>query len=61
MVFKCYAKSKRECYYPYVKYSFSFEPYDSIRVGNITIEAKDGLFEINKDYDINITTIQEII
>jgi hypothetical protein len=37
------------------------DQYDSFKVGTITIEAKDGLFEINKDYEINITTIQEVL
>jgi hypothetical protein len=60
MVFKCYAQTKHKlsCY---TKYSFSINQHDSITVGTITIEAQDGLFEINKDYDINITTIQEVL
>lgn len=60
MIFRCYQqyKNKLSCY---TKYSFMLDRYDSLKVGTVTIEAKDGLFEIGKDYEINITTIQEVL
>lgn len=59
MVFRCNTQTKHKLSI-YTKYSFSIDSYESFRVGTITIEAIDGLFEVNKEYEINITTIQEI-
>lgn len=60
MFFRCYAKTKNKASI-YTKYKFMLNHYDSFRVGGITIEAKDGLFEVDKDYEITITTIQEVL
>lgn len=60
MIFKCHCEEHNP-HWSYVKYSFFFEPYDSVKVGEITIEAQDGLFVVGQEYEINIKTIQEIL